>query len=573
MSTSFDKLSGGLGFAGSIFDALGIVANLSQAFSNGEVNSVEDFFNVLFGNSTDDFQEETKQALSEIQRSLDDISADIRDLGNELQTQIDAQTNVLLNVDIASLMGRADTIRTELSSYNPDAYPGEIGYVSDVNFESFVRDLRRDSNEVLNQMTQIANAIVTPREGYTPNINTLTTAAAAVEYMAGIRLMIAINFDRSELAARSLTDGLKQAANFLSVVGNPIRNQVENNTTLTIVPDTASGFDTRINTTGFRSDEFTYTYTYYTVDASVGGASQSSVVNGVIANRNNFIASQDIAYNSDGNPFLTDPLLSNVSIVRTGESATGGSAYTVSFVDRFWNVNGSEFDVTDPGQNGLLTNLLVPRAVDQILAGFGLEDGEDLFSDLADVFYAMSNGIENFRPDINGNITGTDGRDLLSGDSRDNVIYGGGDNDTLRGRDGDDSIFGGSGDDLIRGDAGDDFLVGGSGDDVIFGGTGNDSILSMSGRNFLSGDEGDDFIRAAGQSTIFGGEGNDTLEAYVFTINPGPGGQLGSSDTGDAQLEIYGGEGNDSITGGDLADTIYGGPGDDTISGGAVVTT
>jgi Ca2+-binding RTX toxin-like protein len=62
---------------------------------------------------------------------------------------------------------------------------------------------------------------------------------------------------------------------------------------------------------------------------------------------------------------------------------------------------------------------------------------------------------------------GTDGDDIMEGDSERNSIYGFG---------GDDKLIGGAGNDALHGGPGDDELTGGAGNDLLFGSPGEDSF-------------------------------------------------------------------------------------------------
>jgi Ca2+-binding RTX toxin-like protein len=94
---------------------------------------------------------------------------------------------------------------------------------------------------------------------------------------------------------------------------------------------------------------------------------------------------------------------------------------------------------------------------------------------------------------------------LLSGDERNNKVYGT------------------SEDDIINGGDGNDWLQGSLGADTINGGNGNDSIYAYDNRypqndtsvNILNGNAGNDNIMGGyGDDIINGGEGNDSLNGY-----------------------------------------------------------
>ena len=132
---------------------------------------------------------------------------------------------------------------------------------------------------------------------------------------------------------------------------------------------------------------------------------------------------------------------------------------------------------------------------------------------------------------------GTDGRDVIRGDSTDDIINGLDGRDVIFGRSGYDEIDGGDGADLIFGGKGFDILVGGGGRDKIFGGADGDIIDGGAGRDFLKGGSGDDAISGGngrdhiwagtGDDLVIGGAGRDWLhggqgaDTFAFTTGDG----------------------------------------------------
>jgi Ca2+-binding RTX toxin-like protein len=113
--------------------------------------------------------------------------------------------------------------------------------------------------------------------------------------------------------------------------------------------------------------------------------------------------------------------------------------------------------------------------------------------------------------------------EVVSGDARDNAIFGGIGNDALRGQDGNDRLYGErrftfepSGADRLVGGDGDDVLYGGAEDDVLVGGGDNDVLEGAEGTDRLAGDDGDDAfifrydVVPVGER-VAGGAGTDTL--------------------------------------------------------------
>src|SRR4051794_13076186 len=74
------------------------------------------------------------------------------------------------------------------------------------------------------------------------------------------------------------------------------------------------------------------------------------------------------------------------------------------------------------------------------------------------------------------NLTGTQYKDILYGDSHNNVLDSAGSGDTTYAGGGDDTVLGGGGSDLLYGQGGNDFINGQWQSDTIYGGDGNDKI-------------------------------------------------------------------------------------------------
>lgn len=88
----------------------------------------------------------------------------------------------------------------------------------------------------------------------------------------------------------------------------------------------------------------------------------------------------------------------------------------------------------------------------------------------------------------------------------DTVITGTNGDDIIAGNSGVDMLWGGNGNDVLLGNLGNDTLNGGNGNDRLFGGQGNDTLNGGNQNDWLSGDQGSD--------TLTGGQGND-----VFSFN------------------------------------------------------
>ncbi|WP_156471635.1 calcium-binding protein, partial [Snodgrassella sp. CFCC 13594] len=103
----------------------------------------------------------------------------------------------------------------------------------------------------------------------------------------------------------------------------------------------------------------------------------------------------------------------------------------------------------------------------------------------------------------NGNLYGSNGKDLIRGFGGDDSLYGFAGDDRLEGGDGDDYLSGGngggsdSGDDTLIGGAGKDTLYGEDGNDRLEGGAGNDSYLYYANQGV------DTIVVGGGQDMVF----------------------------------------------------------------------
>jgi Ca2+-binding RTX toxin-like protein len=117
--------------------------------------------------------------------------------------------------------------------------------------------------------------------------------------------------------------------------------------------------------------------------------------------------------------------------------------------------------------------------------------------------------------------------EIVSGDARDNTIFGGIGSDTLDGNAGNDRLYG---ERRFTFDPGaTDQLIGGDGDDVLFGGGGDDALSGGNGNDVLEG--------AAGIDRMKGHDGND---AFIFRYEAAPVGELVDGGAGTDSLFISG---------------------------------
>lgn len=162
-------------------------------------------------------------------------------------------------------------------------------------------------------------------------------------------------------------------------------------------------------------------------------------------------------------------------------------------------------------------------------------------------------------------IYGTNGNDVLGGDSAADVLYGLGGDDLLYVGAG-DTVVGGAGTDTVRASVswtlGDDTEnldlnvgavngTGNAGANVITGNAAGNALAGLDGNDTLSGGAGDDTLTGGrGDDTLYGDEGADSL------------------DGGEGADRIYGRAGADVLTGGIGADILDGGGGADSMAGG-----
>jgi Ca2+-binding RTX toxin-like protein len=123
-------------------------------------------------------------------------------------------------------------------------------------------------------------------------------------------------------------------------------------------------------------------------------------------------------------------------------------------------------------------------------------------------------------------IIGSNYADTLSGDSGNNILFGGDDNDIINGNNGNDWLLGGEGNDILNGGSGIDTLSGGKGNDTLTGGAdadrfvfepemGNDHITDMSLK------AGGDFVdlsnvMKAGYSLSVSNDGTGHVKLTIF---------------------------------------------------------
>ena len=177
------------------------------------------------------------------------------------------------------------------------------------------------------------------------------------------------------------------------------------------------------------------------------------------------------------------------------------------------------------------------------------------------------------------NVRGSMYDDVLTGNSRENSLWGLGGNDELDGGRRDDMLYGGAGDDMLDGGDGDDVLEGGYGADMLTGGDDSNSGSNGGGGGL------DDMDNVLGDTASYAGS------VMGVTVRLHSGHAMGGDAKGDtwnlsetvkytdgdeemaeatvADIENLTGTAHADILAGDLRDNlIMGGGGDDKIYGG-----
>jgi Ca2+-binding RTX toxin-like protein len=301
-----------------------------------------------------------------------------------------------------------------------------------------------------------------------------------------------------------------------------------------------------------------------------------------------------------------------------------GNAETIGGTSSVWEVRGTDND-----------DLIIGSAANESFISQGGNDTIDGGDGFDRLRYDRA-GVNGINADLeagtvtgvwNGNaftdtvsniefLRGSNGNDLIAGDTNDNRLDGRGGVDTFVHVGGNDTIgdFDADNESLVLRIAGSSFLAlqaamanatdTGAGAVVDFGGgnsitfagltaaqvagidvdtggptEGDDTLIGTAGNDFINGLGGNDLIEGgAGADQLFGGEGNDTLIGGT-----GPNGLFGGA--GDDSLiggigweDLFGGDGNDTIIadagndnigGGAGNDLVFAGDGDDTVFGGA----
>ncbi|MCT7955678.1 calcium-binding protein [Laspinema palackyanum] len=187
------------------------------------------------------------------------------------------------------------------------------------------------------------------------------------------------------------------------------------------------------------------------------------------------------------------------------------------------------------------------------------------------------------------------GRNYLSGDKGNDVIFGIGDRDSLIGGEGNDSLFmlsakattelglstegqntvvgarsalaGFPRNNLLDGGTGNDYIYSYGGDrgrQTMMGAEGDDSLFNRGSQVLVFGNTGVDYLETQGfsRSTLYGGQDNDTVVSGLSLVT-------GITTLGGGTNLLYGDKGNDTMLSTGVRDTLYGGniEDNDTIAG------
>ncbi len=162
---------------------------------------------------------------------------------------------------------------------------------------------------------------------------------------------------------------------------------------------------------------------------------------------------------------------------------------------------------------------------------------------------------------IDTQVFGDDGNDLILTGSGNDTLDGGEGNDIMSSGPGMDTLHGGPGSDQLKGGTDADMLFGDAGNDLLEGGAGNDRLEGGLGDDELQGEEGDDtLLGEADNDFLQGGDGNDSLDG-------GSGDDLLRGGLGNDIL--LGRSGNDTLHGDNGFDLLIGGVGMDELNGGS----
>ena len=274
-----------------------------------------------------------------------------------------------------------------------------------------------------------------------------------------------------------------------------------------------------------------------------------------------------LAFSSEGEIVLSDPLGEEISVLTTGSFPT-------------WSPDGQKLAFARSGdiwkldlKTGLEERFTEERLQDDTEPTWS-PDGSTISFVRTRVQIYCSYGEYGAEANIIGTadsevLRGTEGPDVIAGLDGDDEIYGLEGDDIICGGAGKDVIHGGSGRDHAGGDDGRDRIVGGGGDDTLLAGPGNDTVDGSKGRDTIS-------YEGAGRAVVVDlarklgrGWGTDDF----ISIENIMGGYYDDTLRGDSgRNEIHGDSrwatGNDRLVGRGGADRLWGDAGADHLDGG-----
>lgn len=236
----------------------------------------------------------------------------------------------------------------------------------------------------------------------------------------------------------------------------------------------------------------------------------------------------DTLYGNEGNDTLIGNIEDDILYGNEGnDSINGGSG-----LDSLYGGVGDDIYVVNDNSDDVIIE--------------NLDEGTDTVQ--AGVSVTLLNNVENLTLTGTSAIDGTGNAlaNVITGNSRINVIDGAAGNDTISDiLGGNDTIFGGLGDDQIN--VGNDSILGYYGDKVVNGDDGNDTITAVSyDANTLNGGAGNDsIISDYGFAVMNGGTGNDTFtvtnsgsNTYEFSLGDGQDVISDTAGAGDGYTDI-----------------------------------
>ncbi|MDH4319589.1 MAG: type I secretion C-terminal target domain-containing protein, partial [Desulfobulbaceae bacterium] len=279
-------------------------------------------------------------------------------------------------------------------------------------------------------------------------------------------------------------------------------------------------------------------------------------------------------------------------------SATVGTAYKISAITALTEEAGEDLHLflpviaTDGDGDQIETSFMLTFDADgnitgtdanEVISGVGVKfidggDGNDTVSYEGSTVGVTADLSDSTHFTNVENLVGSDLVDHLTGDSHNNIIEGGAGADFLNGgSDGNDALSYAHDTDGVTVDLG-------TGTGIVSGGDAQgdtisnfDNVIGGSGDDTITGDSHDNIIEGgAGADKLDGGsDGNDTLsyahDTHGVTVDLGTGIVSGGDAQGDTISNfdnVIGGSGNDHLTGDGQSNILSGGDGHDTLVGG-----